>query len=58
MSADAFSMFWLTVLFFIVVPGILYWICCDPHPRQPPFRRHASLEAELAPNPRPFPQPS
>jgi hypothetical protein len=31
MPADAFSMFWLTVLFFIVVPGILYWICCDPN---------------------------
>jgi hypothetical protein len=27
-SADAFSMFWLTILFFIVIPFILYWACC------------------------------
>ncbi len=28
MPADAFSMFWLTILFFVVVPFILYWACC------------------------------
>lgn len=32
MSADALSMFWLTVLFFIVIPGILYVACCEMHP--------------------------
>jgi cbb3-type cytochrome oxidase subunit 3 len=32
MSGDAMSMFWLTILFFIVVPGILYWACCELAP--------------------------
>ena len=36
MSADALSMFWLTILFFIVIPGILYLSCCELAPEEQP----------------------
>jgi hypothetical protein len=43
MSADALSMFWLTILFFIVIPSILYLGCCETRPDNPDGAEHKEV---------------